>query len=460
MTEVIVVVRHTWPRDADLSAVSMTDFSQYVNAFTTALLSCNGRDPLTSARTVAALLQTGNREVRRAVEQKLAVQPRWTAINDQYRAIANSAFANWHAFFQYHVVCLSNLVQNKHADAYEASRAALGQFSTIFSEAPDSARWMVAIHHVVVHNMVAMATEADQAQRLAGNAAPGKLSAAATYLQSSIFSDTLRKGGGQKRYAALEVANTLFRVTFRLKNLRLADSIMKGVSHNLSPESVTPFHNFPMSQQVTYKFFEGRIAIFNELYTVASEALLYACDHCQRDALQQKNRILQFLIPVQMLLGKLPSTAIRQKHNMHMYDTIIEAVRAGDVQTFQQEVDANMHTFCVQGTFFLLEKLKLTVLRRLLMRCCLLHLESCPPNAPNPHHFPLDNFANALQWQGQMDADFEGATLTVANLIHLKYVKGYISQGHRKLVLFRKADKIMDLAFPPLSSVDVSKIGV
>jgi len=77
-------------------------------------------------------------------------------------------------------------------------------------------------------------------------------------------------GGGQKRYAALEVANTLFRVTFRLKNLRLADSIMKGVSHNLSPDSVTPFNNFPMSQQVTYKFFEGRIAIFNELYVSCS----------------------------------------------------------------------------------------------------------------------------------------------------------------------------------------------
>ena len=73
-------------------------------------------------------------------------------------------------------------------------------------------------------------------------------------------------GGGLKRYAALEVANTLFRVTFRLKNLRLAESIMKGVTHNLSPESATPFHTFPRSQQVTYKFFEGRIAIFNELY--------------------------------------------------------------------------------------------------------------------------------------------------------------------------------------------------
>lgn len=64
----------------------------------------------------------------------------------------------------------------------------------IFSDAPDTARWIVPIHHVVVHNMVAMATQADQSLRQNGNAAPGKLSAAATYLQSSIFSETLRKG--------------------------------------------------------------------------------------------------------------------------------------------------------------------------------------------------------------------------------------------------------------------------
>ena len=64
----------------------------------------------------------------------------------------------------------------------------------IFTDAPDSARWVVTIHHVVIHNMVAMATQADQAMRQAGNPTPGKLSAAATYLQSSVFSDTLRKG--------------------------------------------------------------------------------------------------------------------------------------------------------------------------------------------------------------------------------------------------------------------------
>jgi hypothetical protein len=61
-----------------------------------------------------------------------------------------------------------------------------------------------------------------------------------------------------------------------------------------------------------------------DLQSVAAEALTYACNHCHKDALQQKTRILQFLIPVQMLLGKLPSAAIRQQHNMHMYDTIIQ----------------------------------------------------------------------------------------------------------------------------------------
>jgi len=58
--------------------------------------------------------------------------------------------------------------------------------------------------------------------------------------------------------------------------------------------------------------------------SVAAEALTYACNHCHKGALQQKTGILQSLIPVQMLLGKLPSAAICQKHNMHVYDAIIQ----------------------------------------------------------------------------------------------------------------------------------------
>ncbi len=30
------------------------------------------------------------------------------------------------------------------------------------------------------------------------------------------------------------------------------------------------------------------------------------------------------------------------------------------------------------------------------MRCCILHLESCPQGTPNPHHFPLGKLAPML----------------------------------------------------------------
>ena len=64
----------------------------------------------------------------------------------------------------------------------------------MFSDAPDDARWIVPIHHVVVHNLVTTAIQADEAQKQSTTGASGKLSDAATYLQSSVFSDTLRKG--------------------------------------------------------------------------------------------------------------------------------------------------------------------------------------------------------------------------------------------------------------------------
>lgn len=60
------------------------------------------------------------------------------------------------------------------------------------------------------------------------------------------------------------------------------------------------------------------------LQVMAAEALQFACNHCHKEGRSQMRRILHFLIPVQMLLGKLPSVRLRQKYQMHAYDTMIE----------------------------------------------------------------------------------------------------------------------------------------
>lgn len=71
-------------------------------------------------------------------------------------------------------------------------------------------------------------------------------------------------------------------------------------------------------------------------------------------------------------------TAVRVPRALH-------AATSAQISTMPTMQGGMLH---MQGTFFLLEKLKLTVLRRLLMRCCILHLEASAADT-NPHHFPL-----------------------------------------------------------------------
>ena len=69
-------------------------------------------------------------------------------------------------------------------------------------------------------------------------------------------------GNREKKMAALDVVIVLFQVYFRLNTLRMCKSLINAVN---SPQFL-PFDAFPASQRVTYRFFVGRLAIFDEDY--------------------------------------------------------------------------------------------------------------------------------------------------------------------------------------------------
>ena len=60
------------------------------------------------------------------------------------------------------------------------------------------------------------------------------------------------------------------------------------------------------------------------LQEAAEQALEYAMRHCHRAALQNKSRILYFLVPVKMLLGQLPAQAALQKYHLEEYAEIVD----------------------------------------------------------------------------------------------------------------------------------------
>ena len=54
---------------------------------------------------------------------------------------------------------------------------------------------------------------------------------------------------------------------------------------------------FPQGDVVTYRFFVGRLRMFEDQYCAAEEHLAYAFAHCDAKSSTNKRAILEFLLP-------------------------------------------------------------------------------------------------------------------------------------------------------------------
>ena len=72
--------------------------------------------------------------------------------------------------------------------------------------------------------------------------------------------DVLRAEKAHKRIAALDLVNQQMKVYFRLNTIRLSAALVSAVEGTRA----MPFESFPASARVTYKYYTGRIAVFDE----------------------------------------------------------------------------------------------------------------------------------------------------------------------------------------------------
>ena len=259
-----------------------------------------------------------------------------------------------------------------------------------------------------------------------------RLQSAVTLLQES-FSKTLndRKDlvpgaplsvEGSKKVGVLYIVNQLFAMYFRLNTLRLCKNLLRPVeSRNLHLSG-------NKGDMVTYRYFVGRLNMFEDLYDLAEENLSYALKHCHKDAVGNKKRILNYLIPVKLLRGRLPSVKLLEKYNLVEYIPLVIAIRRGDLRTFHKTLEENQDEFIRRGTYLLLEKCKTVCYRNLFKRIYLI---------TEKHQLSLDAVVKAIKWL-EIDMDLDEVECVLANLIFRGYVRGYISHSKRILVLSKK----------------------
>ncbi len=227
-----------------------------------------------------------------------------------------------------------------------------------------------------------------------------------------------------KKLHIFNVTNTLFKIYFKLNTLQLATKLIKLVD---TPAVLSALTAFPLQDVITYKFYVGRLAMFEDRLDEARECLQFALKYTKYTSNNLHNRklILASLVPIEMLRGVMPTPLLGSQYGLDVYVELGNAVRTGDLRSYNTIFHKHKAVFIRTGTYLIIEQLKNLVYRNLFKRIYKI-TESTRLN--------LDVFYYVLQWLGE-EMDIDEIECILANLIFQSRVKGYLSHQKRILVV-------------------------
>lgn len=245
---------------------------------------------------------------------------------------------------------------------------------------------------------------------------------------------TLKKGFSMcwtdrqgKKVATLYVVSQLMKIYFRLNLLKLGQPIIRSLEVQ---NKELDWSQFPSADVVTYRFFVGRLRMFEDQYVAAEQHLAYAFFKCHRDATRNKRAVLEFLLAVRLRRGLVPQPQLLEKYGLAtIIGPLVAATIQGDLRTFNTHLTTNQTYFVQRGTFLLLQKCKLLVYRNLVKKISLIQNKAS--------QLKLHLFASAF---AALDSpiDPDQVECVLATLIFKNLLKGYISHNKQTLVLSKK----------------------
>ncbi|CAM9144317.1 unnamed protein product, partial [Chrysoparadoxa australica] len=313
-----------------------------------------------------------------------------------------------------------------------------------FADGPfrtEKANWFMSTAHSMTRDIRSAAELADTANTGKGGAGAGGeesmkhvrgvANAVMTALKHAA-NDRNPNQSESKRAGSLYLANEMIKIYFQLNTLRNCKNIIATMDRYVIKEGNTDSLNLRMGDTVTYRFYYGRLKMFEDKYEEADAALSYALRKCHRSAVSNKRRILTYLIPIKLFLGQLPSDVLLKKYKLVQYEQVVASIRSGDLRAFNTALDKFQELFIRKGTFLLLEKVRALVYRTLfkkISRVAGVHLKGGKSIAVE-----LGAMQIGLKLMG-VEMDLDEIECILANLIYKGIVKGYISHKLRKLVL-------------------------
>eukprot|EP00928_Gymnodinium_smaydae_P014822 TRINITY_DN15442_c0_g2_i1.p1 TRINITY_DN15442_c0_g2~~TRINITY_DN15442_c0_g2_i1.p1 ORF type:complete len:396 (-),score=58.75 TRINITY_DN15442_c0_g2_i1:63-1250(-) len=250
----------------------------------------------------------------------------------------------------------------------------------------------------------------------------------------------------KKREGSLVVCCGLLRAYFDMKQPSMCSFLLAAVSKASGGQP--DLTALPKSLAVTLNYCWGKLCVIEGNVVQADEKLSWALDRCPASAVRNRQRILNYLIPVKLRLGRYPSRTLLTESDLQVPSirglmTIARAVAQGNIRLFAKQLEAEEARLIQVGTYLVVEKLRLVAYRNLCQRVHSMVADRTE-NPALKHKQDLAPYEAAFAFQD--DFDEVETVCMLANLIYIGAIRGYMSDEHKKIVFSK------DMPFPPMDT--------
>ncbi|EMR86199.1 hypothetical protein ACHAPC_000124 [Botrytis cinerea] len=243
-----------------------------------------------------------------------------------------------------------------------------------------------------------------------------------------------------RKWATYNIINLLFKTYFKLNSIGLSRNILNAIQAYRG--DMPSLESFPMSHQVTFKYYCGVIYFLEEHYEEAEKYLTEAWRLCHKSAVKNKELILTYLIPCHLLTTHtLPTPALLKPYPklQKLFGPLSRCIKKGDLAGFDAALLAGENEFVKRRIYLTLERGRDIALRNLLRKVFIAggYEEAKEPTAApvRKTRIPVAEFAAAISIGSKETMENDEVECLLANMIYKSLMKGYISRAHGIVVL-------------------------
>ncbi|CEI99550.1 hypothetical protein RMCBS344292_13636 [Rhizopus microsporus] len=246
--------------------------------------------------------------------------------------------------------------------------------------------------------------------------------------------------GTSKRQGIFRVTNMAFKVYFKLNTTRLCQTFMSNIETGGVDLSL-----YPISDQVTYKYYLGRYALYDIRLQQAYDHLQFAFEHCGKDHWHNKRVILHYLIPAGIMMGYFPKKEYLIKYNLHnQYWPLIQALKKGDIASYLHHLYVYIDYFKGKYNVLLLRDRGIV----LAWRCLVRRLYTIRKSTQATPFLTFNECVKAFNFAERTNRfTIPEIECMLVSLVSQGYIRGYLHHQKQRLVLSKVNP------FPPISKV-------